>query len=264
MPKIIHDFFPEENNHNQNIDNTYLYHYSNIDAVINILETEQIWLSHVSQMNDSSEGKLILEKASNIHNASIYYHMLLKNYYLCSFSGYGNLLSQWRGYGDVNIGFSRDELVSTLRFIEDADGEVLDTSGVQFTGCDYINVDDKDFDDIVEETKNKLLHLVDIDKIDLQRKLLGIGSVCFSLKHSGFRQESESRIIAYLWNRKPFEIKGKKYIKFRFDTNVIRRIVIGPSKDQTEKTKKIIEYLNKNKKYSKVEVYYSGIPFSGV
>ena len=245
-----------------------LYHYTNIDALLNILKTKQIWLTHISQMNDSSEGKLILERAKgNRKYEKRYYQLLLKNSYLCSFSHFGNLLSQWRAYGDVNIGFSRESLEDASRFIEDMNGEKHDTSGVQFFDCEYVNEEEPMFNEVIEAVIKRLkkipLRPPKSDPFEKQRELLAIGLLCFRYKHSGFKEESESRIFAYLWNRKPFINGKKKYIKYRFDSNSIKRIVIGPSKKKQYNIERIQDLIDRNKEYKNIEIRESGIPFIG-
>ena len=119
----VEDYFPEEKAFMSNatyLKNCFRYHYTDIDSIIKILDSKCIWLMHYSKQNDSSEGRYILE---NIANKSEDYKSLIDvltaNLFLSSFSLYGNLLSQWRGYGNVNIGFDYEGMKSDLRKMED-------------------------------------------------------------------------------------------------------------------------------------------------
>ena len=265
MPTYVNDFFKEEVDQYDYKKQYYLYHYTSVDALINILNDKQIWLFHANQMNDSSEGKFLLETATNSQDASIYYHLLMKNFYICSFCNYGNLLSQWRAYGNVNIGFSLDAIKTASRFIEDLNGEQLDTSGVQYSECEYINPDDANFEEIIEKIKNKVERIKLLkDANDIKRELLFLGSECFSVKHSGFKEEAESRLIAYLWNRKPFLKGKKKFIKYKFDNTAIKRIVIGPSENGNDNYEKIKAFIESKPEYIDIEIVISKIPFRGI
>ena len=265
MERVVHDYFPEERSFQRGEGPVlFSYHYTRLDALLNILRTKQIWLFHARDMNDSTEGRLILDKATdNTKESKDYYNLLTENLFLCSFSNYGNLLSQWRAYGDVSLGFSRDLIETDSRFIEDEKGELLDTSGVQFTECEYVNVDDSHFGEVVDLVRKEIAQTPSGPVNELQYNLLKIGMICFSQKHSGFREEEECRLFSYLWNRSPKQHNEKKYIAYRLNPSSIRRIVVGPSRAQSEKLAKILTFLKENQEYASVEVYRSGIPYVG-
>lgn len=265
MERVVHDYFPEEKS-SQRGESTVLfcYHYTRLDALLNILRTRQIWLFHARDMNDSTEGRLILDKATdNTKESKYYYNLLTKNLFLCSFSNYGNLLSQWRAYGDVSLGFSRDLIESDSKFIEDEKGKQLDTSGVQFTECNYINVDDEHFEEVVELVRKEIAKTPLTPVNELQYGLLRIGMICFSQKHSGFSEEKECRLFSYLWNRSPIKHNGKNHIAYRLNPSSVRRIIVGPSRVQSENLDRILAFLKENQEYASVEVYRSGIPYVG-
>ena len=75
--------------------------------------------------------------------------------------------------------------------------------------------------------------------------LLTIALLCFSKKHSGFKEEAESRLIAYLWNRDPFENNGKSYLKYHFEASQVIRIVVGPSNNHQSNIIKIQDFIKK-------------------
>jgi len=267
MISKVEDYLPGEVEHTYRMPcpNDYLHHYSKIDSILGILSTKCIWLTHFSQINDSSEGRLILERANEntiIPNAT--YELLLKNYYICCFSNYGNLLSQWRAYGDINIGFDRNFFESGTRLIEDEISENLYASGVQFSDCHYINENDDEFNETIKNVKIRLQEVAKSSDNKDQYNLLSIGLICFPSKHSGFKEEAESRIIAYLYNKKPFKYNGKEYIKYKFNPNQVKRIVIGPSGNKQTNMLKIQEFIENNPEYKGVEIFESGIPFIDV
>jgi hypothetical protein len=124
-----------------------LYHYTSIDGLKGILDSHCLWASQIHFLNDTQEfnysfdilRKLISEFNANLQRKraipippfrpeewlGLFYDMIKKIYFdidlftktpVCvfSFSPYGDLLSQWRGYCPLNGGYSvgfRSELL---------------------------------------------------------------------------------------------------------------------------------------------------------
>jgi hypothetical protein len=113
----------------------YLYHYTTIDAFINIVNEQEIWASNIFYLNDSAEFHLALQLARELLKAEIdsapgdvhaqrlegVYksldevgsHLIKMPAFVWSLSKKGDDLSQWRAYcrnGGVAIGFRRDDL----------------------------------------------------------------------------------------------------------------------------------------------------------
>jgi hypothetical protein len=262
----IEDYFPEEKAFMSNatyLGNCFRYHYTDIDSVIKILDSRCLWLMHYSTLNDSSEGRYILE---NILNKSNSYKnaidILTTNLFLFSFSLYGNLLSQWRGYGNINIGFDYEGMKSDLRNIEDKSGIKIESSGILFSECSYLSKNDDTFNRVINDIENRIGKIIGpYHSSSDQYELLSIGAICFSIKHPGFNEEQESRIYSYLWNRESFSYNSKQYVKLHFSPCRVRRIVIGPSEEQDFNMKKIEEFVSSHREYEKVELVKSTIPF---
>jgi Protein of unknown function (DUF2971) len=110
-----------------------LYHYTNQRGLLGILSSKQIWASHTQYLNDAREFQhaidLMKEELSRMKAEAAYRdqgHLIAEleealtlkgigkmNVCVCSFSQNGDLLSQWRAYGDgpgFSIGFSGDFL----------------------------------------------------------------------------------------------------------------------------------------------------------
>lgn len=102
-----------------------IYHYTNLDAAIKIIEKKKLWASHFNYLNDEQEithtYNLIEKAITDLGEGYLDpdYQKLLSTFksdvFLCCFSSDGDDLSQWRGYGDdangISIGFSADNLV---------------------------------------------------------------------------------------------------------------------------------------------------------
>ena len=100
-----------------------LYHYTDQKGLIGILQSRNIWASHIRYLNDSSEGKLFIKRFSELlkeagtekKTVKIMENLVDQQHvFIASFSELGDSLSQWRAYsgggGVYSIGFSRDFL----------------------------------------------------------------------------------------------------------------------------------------------------------
>ncbi|MDA3895437.1 MAG: DUF2971 domain-containing protein [Desulfobacteraceae bacterium] len=101
----------------------FLYHYTNGDALINIFENNEFWLTHVEYLNDKKEysegvdfilnivdrridepGADLLKEFKNTYLNDHWFDKPL-NVGILSFSTKKDRLSQWRGYTKTGIGF---------------------------------------------------------------------------------------------------------------------------------------------------------------
>ena len=111
-----------------------LYHYTGQEGLLGIIGKKEIWASHTQYLNDQSEFRHAIElvrdelsqmvREANTDarpfveelNQGMLEHdgMESVNVCVCSFSEEGDILSQWRAYGDgvakFSIGFSGDLL----------------------------------------------------------------------------------------------------------------------------------------------------------
>ncbi|MCP4141404.1 MAG: hypothetical protein GY755_14165 [Chloroflexi bacterium] len=240
----------------------YLYHYTDLAAILSIIKNREIWLFAAASLNDTSEGMLLYKELIKIADSKqvrdniIEAHTLLtKNTYISSFSIFGNLLTLWRGYGDIAIGFDFWELQSK-RIIEDRNSNELVTSGLSTPNCTYNTHEIKKYakDLIARYEKNAAQDV---------RQLLALGSLYFGVKHPAFLDEREVRMVCYLYDREPFiHDNGKKYIKYKFKNQAIQRIVFGPSASE-EDIQKVSQQISKHKELNHIKMYKSTIPFVG-
>ena len=112
-------------NFNKNSKIDYLYHYTDINGCLGILNNKTLWASNAFFLNDSSEinyglelsyplfksfySSLKSERAKEIlkeFNDDFPEFVLSSNLFLISFCEDGDLLSQWRGYSQNNDGVS--------------------------------------------------------------------------------------------------------------------------------------------------------------
>ena len=102
-----------------------IYHYTNDVGLRGILETGQLWLTDIFNLNDPSELSHSLSHAVNILNGkaakgppesqvfakrfAAFHHEGLQqiaHYFVCSFSSDGDELGQWRAYADNGRGYA--------------------------------------------------------------------------------------------------------------------------------------------------------------
>jgi len=274
MPKCVHEL------HGQFIQERQIhkYHYTNKAGLAGILTNCSLWLMDSGGLTDRSEGRLILQeskkKLKEINNNlfQIYETKIapnLENFFSCSFSSYGNLLSQWRGYGDIAIGFDWEILKNqTPRNIKDKNGEHPVTSGLCFTNCKYIDPSiEKDIEPFVNSVVDRIVNTFeksDTEIHEIQYCALTIGAITTSIKHIGFFEEKEHRIVHYCWDCNPINVINtyRSRIEYKFDVESIKSIVIGPCENQEEEVflvKGLLERLGG--KYNNIEIYCSMIPF---
>lgn len=110
-----------------------VYHYCDVDAFLNIIQNNKLWLSDVQKSNDSEECNLIKDQikckieqclatkdTEALQAWRTGYIMVPQlptiTVYSACFSEVPDLLSQWRGYAQdgqgISIGFSKSKLLS--------------------------------------------------------------------------------------------------------------------------------------------------------
>jgi hypothetical protein len=125
-----------------------LYHYTSQAGLIGMLNTKTIWASKIHYLNDSKEFALALDLASDELTKRInaatsqgdrsrlellrgtIYTIAEVNTCVCCFSELGDALSQWRGYGGGNAGFS-------VGFTREWFTRVKETLGLSLRCCIY-------------------------------------------------------------------------------------------------------------------------------
>ena len=223
-----------------------LYHYCSNETFKAIIESGNIWLSDISKSNDSTEliSEILKQKAKlsssqtkeldqansliEAHDAFIYWAFCM--------SEEGDLLSQWRGYGDDGRGFS-------IGFDE---GILKESIGKIYSCVDL------SFDKMIYDGDS----VVDFNSSEDCLKLL-VESCIY--KNCAFSEEREHRIYAFnpkidFFSQKMSEQleyckdDGDGCLKIGFNANMtshielplsllgnpIREIIIGPKNKCTE------------------------------
>lgn len=252
-----------------------LYHYTDLNALISILNHRQLWLTDSMYLNDSQEmfdGVKILsttlvsddlepinsdikhdinEVINNIKNRDIPTH------YIASFSEQGDLLSQWRAYGMFCIEF--------------------DPSKINNVRCAYF-IDDK-----YKIARNSIkscdqsIQLYKMQGADFIAKLttyMELVVASLRMKNEGFSEEKEHRMIVSVKGSdraKQVKFRAKNdvvipYIAWDIDPKAIKAIHIGPVKNK-DLTRQSIENMLRHQSeiapdfYAHIEIKESKISY---
>ncbi|OEA17883.1 hypothetical protein BBM54_03770 [Vibrio parahaemolyticus] len=186
-----------------------IFHYTSVDTLIKVLESQTLWASDLSKMNDPKEFTTGLETLRELFAQSFPesidwfdYNRFVgsENQQLilgCSFSNEPDDLSQWRAYGDdgcgVVIGIDKDTLCShntmTIpRFYKEDEKAV---SYVNFFNVIYSKTE------LVTKANQLFSSAGDFanDHVEGFNLSLGISRLACSYKSDFYRSESEIRAI---------------------------------------------------------------------
>lgn len=286
-----------------------IYHYTNLQGLLGIINSKSIWASHCEYLNDSSEYNHAIDFAksfsSNIFMEDDYLgafgfglrralsNMDKNDIYVSSFSEKPDLLSQWRGYCEPNmgvcIGFKREvieEFCDSKKYIlrkclysHEKQEELIRSLLMQcLNDFPSAKISREVYDKL--ETKLQVDHELGYSEYTTdgdgkKQAILAFNNFCNSvqelapfMKNQGFHEEAEWRIIC----KNP-----EKDIKYRqlqshltpymeipiieFSSSVISEIIIGPNPDSSQCLNSVERLLLSNG-FLDVNVIPSNIPFS--
>lgn len=255
-----------------------LYHYTNTDAAINILENGEFWLTHVKYFNDRKEYhdgvELILEilgrrakdlgeeLSSELRGIFLHEQWLDKplNVAILSFSAQRDLLSQWRGYTRFASGISLCFDTNKL-FLQDIQAHLRP--------CVYSR-DEK------IAIVNKMIDLI-LHKFHAEKVATGAISAeafwlfqesALSFKDEAFREEDEWRMITFpyanndtRWNFRSGSSTIIPFVKIKLPLKAcLNQVMVGPSENQ-ELTMHSLFYLMFKHDIWRNNVVASSVPY---
>lgn len=299
--------YPKNNKLNKVFEhNDILYHYTSLNGFLSIIETQSLFFSNVNFLNDSKEIKhgvdivlKAIEQTEKKESSDILDKMkdniklLFKSEkYVTCFSKDGDLLSQWRAYGNngkgISIGFEFSNLT--------------DSFDKYLTGT-HIEYDEK----IQIESIKEYIHLMiefykniennynwngqDFNNLVAKQIITFFNNVIYSFKHPSFIDEREYRLQLEIDNTMykkedidlkfratenliiPYTVIKNDYISY-LETKVpnesepifslkklpISKIIIGPSLDY-ETVKTGIKKFLSEKGYNEIDIEKSNVPY---
>ena len=279
-------------------DNDFLlYHYTDAAGLRGIIESRKLWLTSISYLNDSTEYQqagVALRKALNLlleepktERHSIFYKYLErvvtealtlprlaldKTTFVGCFSKKADSLSQWRGYGRGEGGFSIALRANDLWRVKQG---APNGPGYWLLPCEY----DLDrvvglFKEFIEYGLDECISLDSGVGDEIIAHKLGVDARWSSaaIKHPAFEEEGEWRLIRYAFEETSLKICHQKnslfrpYIEFELANendhmlNVIEEIWVGPQRYPELAAESLKDYLTQKLGRS-VPVRLSKVPF---
>ena len=169
-----------------------LYHYCSVETFFQIIKNQTLRLTNIQYMNDSEElhyGLDLLEKPDEELLLDKAYRDDIRIYAMC-FCEEGDLLSQWRGYGDNAEGLSIGFDFSILKDEKDLRIPKYDKPNPYYSHSLQKIIYD------FEEQEKKVSEFLNIDKTDLSFFIEQWHRLVASLKNPNFAEEKEWRFIS--------------------------------------------------------------------
>jgi hypothetical protein len=235
-----------------------LYHYTNDDGLLGILQTGQLWATGIDFLNDAAEliyardavlgmietranelspefdegpADTLRQTAQQFRSKSEFF------LYVAALSEEGDSLSQWRAYGSYAIGFAGDQLVNLkpTRTVEaDKDEEY---PGLHVEKVSYgIEEARSSIDNALAQMSAPIGGFPGATGwLRMEEHLVPLLA---TIKHPSFSDESEWRVIVgetadWPSSRECFRVTRfgvAPYVKLSFLPEMVREVVIGPGR----------------------------------
>lgn len=278
-----------------------IYHYTDANAFLNIMQKKELWATHINFMNDSFEGLIgynILDKIlkykkefkkNDEKEIKQLNHLLndLKqnldtiNIFIVSFTSSQDDLNQWRGYAEtpngLNIKFNSSLLSENIISSKNIDSIISAIQKIVFEKkpleeifllmpCLY----KEDMQSsLLYDLKNQILNnntdFFDSDAYNAAKLLIFFTPF---LKEKSFKDEKEWRLAIFLpksSNKICYRI-GKSSIipfyKFSFNPDSVTGVKLGPARPDKKLIKTSVEFfVNKGLQQKNIEITESKIPY---
>ena len=275
-----------------------IYHYTDDAGLRGILETGQLWLTNIFNLNDPSELSHGLSHAVGILNrkaangppesklfaedlAAFIQQGGIQNsghYFMCSFSSCRNDLGQWRAYADDGRGYALgfDSKALEDAFDKQGSAPILRAFPITYKDVELIEIHRK----IVEAMFGliSLPHGRNLTSAGIKAWVAQLSTLLMVhaldaavyFKHEAYSNEKEYRFLEVHPVDQPPKVKyrGRPYslIKYReFDWKsalggALKQIVVGPAADHTKAQQFADDCLHLCQSES-VEITHSDIPY---
>ncbi|CAO3434215.1 DUF2971 domain-containing protein [Azospirillum endophyticum] len=283
-----------EYSHKDDISN--IYHYTNSVGLLGIVSSHRFWATHTDFLNDPSEGAHGIHIAADMINQRInlsddeklFFEIVLKNLFVrketdlfvVSFCHDGDILSQWRGYGNFGagyaIGLQKKEMAPHIQFAW-LIKVIYDDARLKAVIDDVLKV----FTEHLALNKERHRFAETADWCSEAIKFISQG-----FKHPGYMEENETRLVLRRKNTKDGRDKDRDWyntnIEYRarggdiipyiatplnfpdapnfVDRLPIREIVLGPGVPFSRNERSIRAFLEDNG-YNDVVIRESRTPF---
>lgn len=253
------------------ISQSSLYHYTDMNALINILREDKIvlWATNCLYLNDSNE---IIEGAKSIKRVmdKNIQPGAFRNYYLTSFSKASDQLNMWGMYASNGngcaIGFDYNVLSNSYEIVTECTYGEKETDNnlnnfFQLNKTGYIT-------QLGSDVKNgEIVNNNDQLRNNMEQNLLI--TTCFEAKHEAYRNEQETRCVIYCNDNKFIRFRSKNgiiipYIVVPMPKEALKSIIIGPTNKSELSLRSIIHFLMiKGYDLDNISIKSSKIPYRG-
>lgn len=234
-------------------DEPVVYHYTDAAGVYGILSSGNLWATSARYLNDSSEIRGAFDMAADVadrhpagSDASVREGLrsfanyvrdsggISPNVVIVSLSEEGDLLSQWRGYGDYAVGLNWNALRAHL------------SDGMRFMKCNYNWTEHRSLIESAITEAVRAASTVEAQQgvsfayhlhNNIYTRMIELAPM---LKHPSFAEEREWRIVAGPLDGRTLKTRPGRYSLVQYAEialpqnvgRIIERIVIGPSAHQ--------------------------------
>jgi hypothetical protein len=273
-----------------------VFHYTTVSGLEGILNTGQLWMTDIFNLNDPSElehgyslfvdclkerarhytliAKRIAEKFEQVQRDGLIQRVA--NFFVCSFSAHDNDLAQWRAYAEDGRGFA---LCFDRKTLEDG-FLATEHQPRQENQCFPTTYCDNDLEKISRNILDLACPMMSLRCDDPHY----IGQVSVSLaqavfravtlfKHQAYKSEQEYRFLQ-IYPSPPSGLKirtrGSSLVRHvEFDwckaaPDALSKIAIGPAADAKNAEQAVYNCIRQHLKEDaakKVEIVHSGIPY---
>jgi len=261
----------------------HLYHYTDANGLIGILEKNEIWATDSRFLNDSMEIKAGIDLAKNhlkskvkeLENSETKYkeeiihfygvlsnlieqNLINRNIYIASFTKHRDNLRQWMSYCPANAGYA---IVFKTDKLFDHPPTLSESLAKRLMDVNYKKeLDDEELEP--ERLIKKLEHLI-FQKEDIPAYTLELSNrlvfKCAAIKNEEFYDEDEVRLLMLSDINKSNKRNHRNksgiilpYQKFEITKNCISEIIIGPNANMELAKSGLNDLLHKNSYNCKV------------
>lgn len=245
-----------------------IYHYTNINALINILSLDKIslWATNISYLNDPNEIIEGVNIVNRITNSEIPPETF-RNYYASSFSTEEDSLVMWSQYAangcGCALGFDLFLLKKSYLFLNRCAYGEEDISQIF---SDFSNLNEFGYQvyfSSIQPTVEQINIIKNKDKNNL------IIQTCLSAKNLSYKHENEFRGVIYEENPKNIKFRQVRnyiapYVVVDIPKEALKSIIIGPNANE-DIVMRSIQHMLKLKGYNldKIDIYNSKVPYRG-
>lgn len=250
-----------------------VYHYTDMDALINIIRNDKIVLraTNCMYLNDTQEIKEGLASVQRVLKLNIGTD-IFNNHYITSFSQKSDDICMWGmyaagGYGCA-IGMRDDILTKCYRLAvkciygnEKIDENLLNFTNLSKNGClTYIGKNQ----DIMQKQVNDVQILLRLFSMNTT-----ILSTCLGSKNSAYAYEAETRYVVECDNKSYVKFRNKNgiivpFVEIEIPKEALGSIVIGPTNNSLLTRNSIEKFLSINGyDLNQVEIVSSTVPYRG-